>query len=396
MTETDRISEPSSRPPFTERVAAFLSPTVFFAAVAMGFVASVAAGYLSTQHNMFDNFIRIHELIGAETNFNVTAAEIQRFLATIPADKVVVVVGGTSRFHGVGQRPQELWSDHLQARLGSRYAVVNLALRAGRTEQLGAQAAEAMIKAGRPTLYVADFVITDRFVPGGRQPVYRYFYYDAMVRDMLLEWPIRDQKLEDFEKQLPQPEVARELRLRSRLNRWLYFDDLWTYVEYWYLSFAVWLPETFWRPFTPRGELVDREQAVPADGYYSRYDFNRVLNFVRQFAASLSASALAQLLESTQVFPPAMRARSLIVTIRQSPFYTDHFTAAERSAYDGNYAAVVDVLRRGEFHAADLGRDWAADDFVDGWHISEAGGRKLADAIAPLVAEMAHDLGYVQ
>jgi hypothetical protein len=41
-------------------------------------------------------------------------------------------------------------------------------------------------------------------------------------------------------------------------------------------------------------------------------------------------------------------------------------------------------------------QEFADDDYLDRIHLSVSGGKKLADAIAPLVEQMAADLGYLR
>ena len=196
MTRPDDIQTVTDdRAPLIERVGAFLCPAVFFCAIAVGFLASALAGQLSTQHSMFREFLRISRPIGAETFFNIPAMQIYRLLDEIPSEKILVVLGGSSRFHGAGQTTRGLWSRHLQERLGPRFAVVNLAQPAGGTDQFGSHAVEAMIKAGRPVVFVAD-VGLNNLEPLGMNRAYWYFFYDSLSHDLLLKSPIRDQQVE--------------------------------------------------------------------------------------------------------------------------------------------------------------------------------------------------------
>jgi hypothetical protein len=55
---------------------------------------------------------------------------------------------------------------------------------------------------------------------------------------------------------------------------------------------------------------------------------------------------------------------------------------------------LVAGLRRQGFVATDIGEDWSNADFVDATHLSEAGGEKLAGAIAPLINVLARERSY--
>jgi hypothetical protein len=387
---------PQDRSGLIERMGAYLHPPLFIAGVAIGFLCSILAGHLTAGHNMFKNFVRIHQLISPETFFDVSALEIYRLLEEVPAEKILVIVGGTSRFNGAGQRPQELWSRHLQERLGADYAVINLALRAGAADQGGAHAAEALIKAGRRVLYVADWG-ANRVGPAGAQPRYWYFFYDSLARDLLLDSAARDRAVVELEQGPGQGAVARELRLRSRLNRWFYFDDLWTYIGYRHVFFAAWHSLLRPDPFAARSTLRDPEERLPPDCCYRLRDFDESMRSARTFSSvQFSEDSRERAAKWTKITPQQLRNRSLIVWLALSPFYTDHFPDGERERYIANMIAVAESLRQAGFHAIEIGRDWTASDFVDLFHLSEQGGRKLADIIAPVVWQMARERGYVQ
>ncbi len=379
-----------------ERIGAYLHPPLFIGGVIVGFLCSILAGHFAAGHNMFRNFVRIHQLIGTESFFNVTALEVYRLLEQVPPEKILVIIGGSSRFNGAGQRPQELWSRYLQERLGPNYAVVNLALRAGAADQGGSHAAEALIKAGRRVLYVADWGASG-VGPAGAQPQYWYFFYDALARDLLLDSPGRDRGIAELEASPGQGAVARELRLRSRLNRWFYFDDLWTYVGYRYAFFAAWHSLVRPFPFAARSALPDPEETLPPDCCYQYRDFGESLGVARGFATPRFSERLREQADKwSPLVPVQLRERSLIVWIGLSPFYTDHFSDEERLRFRANMIAAAESLRRAGFQGVEIGRDWNANDFVDLFHLSEQGGRKLANVIAPLVSQMARDRGFIQ
>lgn len=388
----DTVAQPA---PLLDRIGASLSPIVFLCAVAIGFATPVALGRISTQHNMFERFVRFHQLIGAESHFNVTALQIYRLLEDVPPAKILVIVGGSSRLAGAGQRPHEVWSRHLQERLGPDYAVVNLALRAGTMEQGGALAAESMIKAGRRVLFVADGSVS-RFSPLGGQARYWYLYYDWAARGLLLDAPLRARRLDEFENE-PDGLATRELRLRSWLNRALYFDDLWTYVGYRHVFFAAWDGLLRPNPFAARVTLHDTEEILPENCCYGLRDFESGMQQARAFASThLRDMFRDNVLQWGRIAPTPFRDVSLIVWIATSPFYANHLDDEARAGHDANMIAAAQAVRDAGFRAMEIGRDWSSDDYIDLGHLSEQGGRRLADAVAPRLEQMARDLGYTR
>jgi lysophospholipase L1-like esterase len=96
--------------------------------------------------------------------------------------------------------------------------------------------------------------------------------------------------------------------------------------------------------------------------------------------------------QSLRALPRPLRVRSVWVTTYHSPYYTTHFTAEERLIYTRNVSAMGGVLRRAGYTSLVVGSDWNVADFADGVHLSEQGGRKLAEAVAPLLVQKARAL----
>jgi hypothetical protein len=393
-TETDRL--PAASPaPLAERLAAWLVPKTFLISVVAGFAAAAALGGLSTHGKMFSEFRRFHQFIGSDSFFNPTALQVRRLLDGIPADRIVVIVGGSSRFNGVGQTPAGLWSGALQERLGPRYHVINLALRAGGISQFGAHAAEMLLRAAKPVILLGDIHVTETFQPLGESPLYRYFYHDAAARGLLLDWPPRTAAIAELRRSGPEQSAIDEGRLRASLNAAFNFDELWTYIAYHHGFWGGWHPVLAYRqPFAPRSTFPDPEQSVPLGGYYSHYTIENAMVYLRQFARPLPDSHWSALGASLDPMPDLLRAHLIAVAIRQSPYYTDRFLAAERAGYEANYRRFVDTLRDAGVRSIDVGEGWVSTDYADMVHVSELGGRKFAETVAPLVRQLASDLGY--
>lgn len=367
-----------------------IQPKVFLVFFFIGVAGASCAGALLTSGSMFESFKRVNYYIGGETLFNITARQLHGLLSEIPEDKVIVVVGGTSRFFGVGQSLDHLWSNKLQDLLGDDYKVVNLALRSGRPDQFGNHAAEAMIAAGRKVIYVADIHVTERFQPAGTFPSYYYIFYDAAARGLLLPSPGRDAALSAFE--AANSETVFDLKVRALANSFLNFDDLWTYVGYKYV-FLAWSDLTKDDPFMARKLWPDPETDRSLYDFYSIAD---MMKYVGTFTAPLSSPSINALEASVSVLPEPLRRRTIMATIKLSPYYTDRLPPDQHASYEQNYVSACAAMVRGGLQVAELGDGWAKDDYADSQHISASGGVKAAMKLAPLVESLSHELGYLR
>jgi hypothetical protein len=301
--------------------------------------------------------------MSSDTFFNPTALRVRRLLDEIPADKIVVIVGGTSRFNGVGQTPPGLRSGVLQERLGPRYRVINLALRAGRIDQFGSHAAEMLLRQGRRVILLGDHHVTEIFLPLGGYPLYHYFTHDAAARGLLFDWPPRTAAIAELRRSGAGQSEIDEGRLRAWLNVALNFDDLWTYVAYHHGFWAGWHQVLAHRwPFAPRSTFPDPEQTVPRDGYYSYYKLEKAMVVARHFAQHLPDAHWSALGASLRVVPDPVRAHMLVVAIRLSPYYTDRYVASERTGFETNHRRFVETLRDAGVRSTDVGEGWVSTD----------------------------------
>jgi hypothetical protein len=378
----------------TLRLVRWMRPYVFFFFVIVGFGLASVGGRIAVMRDYFGEFDRFHRMIGTETFYNPTALQLQRMLDAIPADKIVIVVGGTSRFNGVGQSPNGLWTKALQHRLGDRFHVINLALRAGRADAFGQQAGEMLLKSGRQVIYVADWMIGEAVNVLGTTPFYRYLFQDAYARHLLLPWPARDEALDVTPSNPSEAAQNSELRIRARLNAVFYFDDLWQVVGLRTVFFAAYFPIR--HPFQPRGTAEDIDKSVPVDGYYSFYTHSEGMNTLRPWTSPLPKSVLSNVTASASLIPLPLRERMLLITNPPSPYYTKDLTSRERTDLDANFERYTAAWISTGISTVEIGTDWTSADYVDLIHISESGGVKLADAIAPLVVRKAKELNYVQ
>jgi hypothetical protein len=70
--------------------------------------------------------------------------------------------------------------------------------------------------------------------------------------------------------------------------------------------------------------------------------------------------------------------------------------AEERRLYDLVVERTVALLREAGYESVATGPGYAVGDYHDRVHLTASGGAKLADAIAPVIRDMAARLGYVR
>jgi hypothetical protein len=103
---------------------------MFFAGVCSALVACSLAGHIVGELNPFPAFRRFHRCIGPETLYYPTASQVRAVARDqLRPDRIAVVVGGSSVFHGAGMTGDGLWTLRLQELLGEQYRVVNLGMR---------------------------------------------------------------------------------------------------------------------------------------------------------------------------------------------------------------------------------------------------------------------------
>jgi hypothetical protein len=378
-------------PSITRWLASRIKPHVLFAFIVIGFGVSCLCGRVAVSTDHLAPFTRFHRVISADAFYYPTAMQLKAMLDSIPEEKIVVVAGGTSRLWGVGQSPAGLWTRELQRQLGDQYYVINLALRGGRADAFGQQAMEMLIAEKRRAIYAADWMFGESIEPQGVMPIYRNMFRDAYARDMLLAWPRRDKALAlSLANPVEASEIS-ELIIRARLNTAFYFDDLWETVGLRGVFFAAYFPIP--EPFRARGEVADIDSAAPAQGFYDLENKSHALAILRSWAKP--SPDFSFVVRNAEIVPPAVRNSTVLVTITPSPYYFPDLSAEEHGNLDNNFLKYTAAWNAAGFHTVQTGDDWSISDYVDLFHVSELGGRKLASLFAPLIREKAKELRYV-
>jgi hypothetical protein len=397
-----------------------ISPRALLLGVVVGFAACALGGRLVTGRNHFRNFERFTAETDYRTNYLVGANQVRALLReSVRPDQIAVVVGGNSVLHGCGQGRDGAWTRQLQAELGDRYRVINLALPGLSPQEFGTVAAEMLYRDGHHRV----IVLTNTWLiptapigePDGR-PVVQWFFHDASARGLLLDCPEREARL-------AQPLTARvdggtdrakrdELLRLEALDRWMNFRDLWNGFEYKY-AVTVWctpLAKTWYRarknypdsdPTCPPGSQAFLDSIQPQVFEPLRNTIAALRPVVRRPSGAvippgeLGGPYPAEE-ELRASFPAPMRERLIVVVTRQNPHFLGLLTADERITYDTLGPAMAAIYARAGVTMVEVGREYTPDDYYDHLHLTVAGGRRMAADLAGAVRQRARHLGYLE
>ncbi|MBI5426085.1 MAG: hypothetical protein HZA32_18585 [Opitutae bacterium] len=324
-------------------------------------------------------------------------------------DQILVIVGGNSIFHGVGQPVGKIWTEELQRLLGPRYCVINFALRGALCTDGGAYVAESLRHEFPRQIYVANtspFAVPE---PYGIEP-YRYLFWQTRARGLLEDFAPREARLKGF--------MAHDLSLGDRfdltgrywLDRAFRYNDLWNWVGYRYF-FTIQNPHTPDRPQATwaRKKFKDEEgdfELMPLHERFKAEGREAEMKIVRGFSAThverdpdghwaVRIGSREQFAAAAKAaFPDDLKARTLIMLSRNSPLYLGQLTPDERQREEFVYREGIAAWRALGYRSNDYGADFAPEDFGDRTHLTAAGGRKLAKIVAAEIMTMTRQLGY--
>lgn len=378
-----------------------LKALVFLLAIPLGFALAVLLGRDAATYAKPDKFVRFHQRLSPESLFYPTFATMEKLaLARWSPGKTLVIVAGNSILNGIGQKESELWSLRLQEELGSGYVVVNLSFRGSLPCEAGTLVAEALIKRGLPVVLIANTAPgTVGRVAGGP---YGYLYYDALAHDRLMPHPARVADLAQWEAAAPATvrERQAELRRAAALDARFHFQSLWHHVGYRY-AMTVWSEITrpqFWRA---RDRATDDDPGSPPLAQRFQTDFAAELTITRNFTAGLAtidsagrwqlaappAEVAGDLIDA--MFPPAVRARTVMLLNYNAPHYRSQLSPAEHARDDFVFAAYQQLWRNRGVACHSVGADFTDEDYHDRTHLAPSGGRKLARLTAGYVRQLA-------
>lgn len=364
---------------------------VLFGLVA-GFTLAVREGLRAEGYSKPAGFQRIHQAISPEASFYPPLSMLENLaLSRWRPGQTIVIIGGNSVLHGVGQTVSELWSRRLQELLGANYLVLNLAFRGAHPAEGGAIVAEALLRRGLPVLYVANSAIGPVARP--YEGTYRYLFWAARARDALLPNPPRAAELDLRLAVAPDRAELATQDFTARLDHRLHFAALWHHVSDRHFS-TVWTEVTGGRFWWPRARLPDAEPAAPPPEQRYRNAFDTEMLITRGASATfaepdghggwrLTAGPLHQAeTDLAEIFPPALRPRMLMLLSRASPYYREQLTPEEGARDRFAFAAYAEVWRRHGIACVTAGDNFTAADYLDRIHLAPTGGYKLAELVA--------------
>jgi hypothetical protein len=84
-----------------------------------------------------------------------------------------------------------------------------------------------------------------------------------------------------------------------------------------------------------------------------------------------------------------------MVVLRNSPYYLDQLSGAERVGYDLLVGQSMALLAETGYDAVAMGGEFTVEDFSDAAHLAPVGGDKLAALLEPRIRGVAARLGYL-
>ena len=397
------------RKPWFERM---LAPYALFLGVAVSFLVCCIGGQVASGMNYYQEFERFHWFIGPESYCYPTASQVRAIARSrLVHDKIAVVVGGNSILYGTGQRGSHVWTKELQTLLGDRYRVINLAMRAATTGEFGATAAEFLENDYQHIILISDLGPSTSFseLDGAMYP---YFFWDAYYKGLVPYDQAREDRLQELARARRHDDKFHELQRRMVMDGWLHFQDGWAALTYTRFS-PQWSPVNARFTTAPRKFYPDSEQPPPLEKRYPPETEEFCMKVARGWAALASGtkhtdgtnptanvqmhpffSGLAS--SAKHCVPESGRARTLLLVMRESPYYLNKLNPAEQDAFGEACQTAVRVLEEVGFSAQEIGRNYTPEDFVDRCHLSETGGKHLAEDVAPMVRALAESRGYLK
>lgn len=390
----------NSEPSLTPIARLAHRPVPVLMGIVTGFLACCVAGRLAAHQQPFENFVRFHQGIGADSHFYPPFSQVLNLARErVQPGKILVVIGGSSILNGVGQRESQVWTRRLEEVLGENYVVLNLAFRGNYSHEFGGWIAERLVNDGVPVIFV-----TTSNDPNLRADwdgdVYRFFFWDAWGKGLLPPDAARDQWLdEDFFTTHPTASPGRESRYRGLVDGVVYACDLWSTVAYRYLG-TMWTPlkyPRFWEPHrklrdndpgeTLPFEIYNREELVPAEHKIMLTNARTPLAEALLRGENTECAAA-----SYRVLPSVLIDRTLLVYRLQGTYYRERLSPEDRERYLTYSRLVPKLVARSGFHVQLVGENYTERDYFDRSHFSEQGGRKVAEELAPTIRTMAAQL----
>ncbi|MDR3491468.1 MAG: hypothetical protein P4M12_05400 [Gammaproteobacteria bacterium] len=384
----------------------YLRPKFFLAGTLLGFILCCLSGYLISNKARLHHFSRFFLEIEPQTLYYPTASELlQTAKHDLSDDKILVLIGGSSIFRGVGQDPDELWSNHLQKLLGDRFKVENFASDGASFSSYGGVLFRMLRKSHPKMIFVASsYQFNSEGYMDGLQP-YDYLFWDAYYKNLFQPYDKETALIKQLRKNQMTTAGGIEQHVMNYLDSYFYSRNLWNWMSY-RLVFTMFSEFTFRKPFQPRRKFHD--ETIPADytklllkTYNDSEHLNKFKEFLTQTAAyyvtDINKSPL-QILPSVaagglqgydEVFQPIDRSKILMV---QTTYNTHIMSLLPRKIQNAYWFANTQshiMMKSLGYNVIDVGQDFTGDDYMDIDHFRATGGRKLSLQVAAEVKHIA-------
>jgi hypothetical protein len=373
----------------------------YFAGILLGFGACVFAGHELSRTTQFDNYVRMFIPIQPQMQYYPSPFQLVNTVSKLYVPgTTLVIVGGSSIFRGTGQNASHLWSNRLQADLGSGYTVVNLSIDQQSMESFAAVLFRILRQRYEHVIYVG--LADERGAgPIDGLPVYKYFFWDAYYsgllglsgRDLPAARALRASELNTRQ--------GDELQIGSWLESKLRFRVLWNEVGYRFY-FPIWTVNAASDPFLARDQYIDvidpnlteiqrrtREDQERHDLMKDRFSDLVDAFMDRGQPSKLQGPIAANIRQSyDSAFPKDMRSQILAVFLQPNPEYTDLLPAQKRDALKDLAVRTSKIVRDLGYRSIVVEKSLVPDDYFDQGHLMASGGHKLADEVAEEVRAM--------
>jgi lysophospholipase L1-like esterase len=373
--------------------------------VAVGFLSCCIAGRISAHQQSYERFVRFHLGISPGTHLYPTFSQVLNLAREqVQPGKVMVVVGGNSVFHGVGQSESGVWTRRLQEQLGDDFVVLNLALRGNDPFEFGGLVAERLAYEGVPVVFVTVALDGNIDLCSEREwegRYYQYFFWDAWGKGLLPPLEKRDQWAnKNTSKNRLIAMNWHENRHRGFVDSVTYASDLWNTVAYRYFC-SVWSPikcDSFWLPHKSLQDSTPSEDLLP-ETCPGEEEIRNAHKIMQDWIHTRTAEALLRgendkLMAEMyrQYLPDALKNRTLFVFRMEGTFFRNRLPTAERDQYEALCRRLPQAIDGDDLHVQLVGESYTEKDYLDRSHFSERGGRKLADDLTPTIRSIARDL----
>jgi len=386
-------------------------PAYFLVGFILGLLFCSLVGYYVSTKARFHHFSRFFMEISPQTLYYPTASELlQTARHEVSKDKILVLVGGSSIFRGVGQDPGDAWTTELQALLGDKYKVLNYASDGASFSSYGGVAFRMLRQEYPKIIFVAAAYQfnSEGFMDG--LPPYDYLFWDAYYKKLFKPYKKEAELIEQLRKEEMTTKDGVEKHFMAYLDSLFYFRNLWNWVGY-QLLFTMYNENNLRTPFQPRRKYHEAlfDPKYKKVLYAANHDAAHVKQYkdlirlittgiiddITHTPLKIKKSVLSSCIQGyDNVFQPIDRSKILMV---QTTYNTRIIGSMPNNIQKGYWVITKishEAIASLGYPVLDIGQDFVDDDFMDIDHFWPSGGKKLAVQVAKEVKHIAKSNHY--